>query len=207
MVFRWSLAGWFRFCPCVLGGLPTLRPPGRGPSPPPSSCLVGPSPTRGRYGCPYCPSASRRRRRRPLLAGSGWHVVRARVAPDGVFLPCAGGHLPVPPLITRLRPSLRTCAIHVRGLLCFPEWFLGRSGSSPLGGRRPSWCVPHTVGLASRRPSLGTVRCSPPSVFLLVSPSVGWSSRLPVLVQRIDSRLRLWLAPAPRSHGPKMGKS
>ena len=118
LCFRWSLAGWFRFCPCVLGGLPTPRPPGRGPSPPSPPCLVGPSPSRGRYGCPYCPSASRRRRRRPLLAGSGWHVVRVWVAPGGGFFPCEGGHLPVPPLITRLRPSPCLCAIHVRGLLC-----------------------------------------------------------------------------------------
>ena len=85
-----------------------------------------------------------------------------------------------------------------------------------LGSFRESaagWTSPLVVCSAHRGhgrsgcPSLGTVRCSPPSVFLLVSPSVGWSSRLTVLVQRIDSRLRLWLAPAPRSHGPKMGKS
>ena len=68
-------------------------------------------------------------------------------------------------------------------------------------------CSAHRGHGRSGCPSLGTVRCSPPSVFLLVSPSVGWSSRLTVLVQRIDSRHRLWLAPAPRSHGPKMGKS
>ena len=177
LVFRWSLAGWFCFCPCVLGGWPTPRPPGRGPS----LVVVVPSPgralTRGGYGCPYCLVASRRRRRRFLLAGPGWHVVRVWVAPGGAFLPCEGGHLPVPPLITRLRPSPWTCATHVRGLLCFTEWFLGRSGSLPLGGRRPSWCVPHTVGMVALAvPRLGPSGARRRRFFFWCRPV--WAGRL-----------------------------
>ena len=179
-------------CFCVFGGFwlggfvfslrfgavcpPPVRPDGA-LLPPPPPCLVGPSPSRGRYGCPYCPSASRRRRRRPLLAGSGWHVVRVWVAPGGGFFPCEGGHLPVPPLITRLRPSPWTCATHVRGLLCFTEWFLGRSGSLPLGGRRPSWCVPHTVGMVALAvPRLGPSGARRRRFFFWCRPV--WAGRL-----------------------------
>ena len=62
LVFWWSLAGWFRFSPRFGAvGPPPVHPDG---VPLPSVVVPSPgrAPSRGGYGCPYCPVAPRRRR-------------------------------------------------------------------------------------------------------------------------------------------------